>query len=175
MIKTLDFEIEHEDILNKTSPVSLESLFDEHNKPSIVSVHYSKKEFGKGKDKDGMPRYYLKDEQTIVYIFDCKKKRLNRAADYKGNFREKGFAWGETLLKEYFAGDVKETEKISPIQKDIERNAYILIKKIIHQLKEDYQNIKTTKERTNYNFFIRILKKVNVSPYQKNKQLSLIN
>ncbi len=172
MAKKLKTEIEHEEVTSKTSPVSLEALLDNNNDPSVVSIHYFKKEFNKNIDDEGLPRYSLGGE-TITYEFDCRNWKLKRMARYEGNFREKGYRWGENLLKEYLP-EAHSHGKTSRLKRRAKRKAYKLVKKIINHL-EIEKGTQSLKERKNYDFFIRVLKKIDPPPVQKGKQLNLID
>jgi hypothetical protein len=164
MAKTLDFLIEHEEIKGKSIPVNLEAVSSGIDSSSI-SIHHIDTRYIKEKRR-GKIYYKPTEEKTIVYEFERRTPELKRISKYKGDFREKGFRWGEKLLKEYAAKNIKIKQK---------RRAHRFVKRVVQQLQEDYMAAATLKDKKNYAFFIKVLKKVNVDPDQKAKQLKLID
>lgn len=167
MIKTLDLSIKHEEVKGAYDAVNLEALCPAGNTPSTISVHCLSREYSKRETQNEI-FYEIAEEKTMVYEFDYCKPGLKRAARYKGDFQERDFKWAGNLLKEYFPreylpSDARRKEKTSTLKRKMKRRAHQLVKKIIEQLNENYQKA-GTKEKDNYEFFIKVLRKVNVNP-----------
>ncbi len=148
---SLDIKLKHEQTKRKDVLINLEAIISKGKTPSTVSIHHVDTTYLKRYDQDGEPYYLPQKERTIVYEFDYKTKDLNQISEYKGNFRRKGFRWSERLLRKSSSKNIEYEEAM---------DTYELLDRILEQLEENYHNSKSVKKKDEYEFFIKIIKRI---------------